>query len=301
MQSAARVEFPPAWLGKADKTSRALDRLARKMEPALRDAFMAAVRSVKATTTVQAIYDALTSSSPGDAIRMATDALDLERMRQALAQIVDAAGMIGQAALEKELRPFGAKFDMVNPRAVDYIRHESAMLVREIKNDQRAAVRNIIERSFVEGIPPKTAAREIKSFIGLTEYQTNVVMNYQLRLLESGAADVEGKTIRYGEKLLRRRSITIARTESINASNAGLQASWEVGRDLGVIPREAYQVWIVAPDDRLCPICEAIPLMPENESVPIGGVFILPDGRRVKRPTAHPNCRCTIGLGFPKE
>jgi hypothetical protein len=51
---------------------------------------------------------------------------------------------------------------------------------------------------------------------------------------------------------------------------------------------EMEKVWIVTPDDRLCPICAAM----GDERTAIDGTFAFGG----KAPPRHPNCRCAIGL-----
>jgi hypothetical protein len=79
---------------------------------------------------------------------------------------------------------------------------------------------------------------------------------------------------------------TIAHTESMWAANEGQKELWAQAVEDGLLDGDEMQVWIVTPDDKLCPICEE----QDGMTVPIGEEF--PTGG----PPAHPNCRCTIGL-----
>lgn len=82
------------------------------------------------------------------------------------------------------------------------------------------------------------------------------------------------------------RADKIARTETMRAVNAGQSEAWEAALDEGYLDEGAMKVWIVTPDDRLCPECEAM----DGETVPVDEEF---DGGD---PPRHPNCRCVLSL-----
>ena len=50
--------------------------------------------------------------------------------------------------------------------------------------------------------------------------------------------------------------------------------------------------WQTAADERVCPICSAIPLM-NADGVPMGASYASPAGPVKMPPDPHTNCRCT--------
>lgn len=82
------------------------------------------------------------------------------------------------------------------------------------------------------------------------------------------------------------RARMIAQTESNNALS---EAFMDRSRALGVTGKK----WIVF---HPCKVCEANAVMgPNNDGVlPIEGYYYHVDGSQIKRPTAHPNCKCTL-------
>lgn len=70
------------------------------------------------------------------------------------------------------------------------------------------------------------------------------------------------------------RARTIARTETMYATNKGIRANWE---SMGITRFE----WVTARDERVCPQCGPL------------DTKIVPD-EWPSDPPAHPNCRCTI-------
>src|SRR6266545_5811326 len=208
--------FPQIRFAKAidQRTLLYLERLARRMEPALRDAFLAAVRSAKSQATLSVIEQAMSNIDPAMAIREASGGLEFRMMRETLADIVQAAGSrVTESLRQVTGATLMARFDLSNPYAAQYARTEVGTMVQEITLSTQEGIQNLVERGITEGITPMQTAREIKSMIGLTGQQTDWVVNYQNNLYSSGAVDIDVKVDRYANKLLRQRAQTISRTE----------------------------------------------------------------------------------------
>lgn len=281
------------------RTLARLERLARQMEPALRSAFLAAIRDAKSNITLQLVEQALRAIDPAAAIRAATGGLEFERMRDTLADIVEASGNITTQALARTTGTLLASFDMTNPYAAQYARSEVGRLISGITQSTQEGIQRLIERGIVEGIDVRTSARQIRNMVGLTGQQADWVMNYEMRLLDRGIGDIDAKVERYANKLIRQRANTISRTETLDATNSGQQAAWKAAQDQGFLDKDVRVTWIVARDERLCEVCAPMPMMEENRNVKVGGFFTTGDGRRITRPQeTHPNCRCTTALKF---
>lgn len=185
------------------------------------------------------------------------------------------------------------RFDLLNPRAVEWVRSHSAELVRQVSDETKIAIRRVIERAFLEEMPPEEAARHIRSLVGLTERQATAVDNLRRRLIEEGRSPkrVQAMTETYTRRLIRERARNIARTEMIRASSAGQQEVWRQAADQGLIdPTTARREWIVTPDDRLCPVCAPL----DGKTVGLDEEF----APGVLHPPLHPSCRCATALKF---
>ena len=269
-----------------------LERYARRMEPALRDAFLAAVRSAKNNITLETLENAIRSINPEMAIREATGGLEFSKMRETLADIVQASGA---RATESLVRMTGAinaaNFNMVNPYAVHYARTSVGNLIREITQTTREGVARVITHGMEGNIDIREMSRQIKTMVGLTSRQVDWVMNYEGKLLESGAIDIDDKVARYADKVLRQRSQTIARTESLKSMAEGQRGAWKSMVDQGFLPQDLLIQWNI--NQGACKeICEPM----DGEQTELnGGYFILPDGSRVTTPQeGHPNCGCYL-------
>lgn len=192
------------------------------------------------------------------------------------------------------------RFDLTNPRAVSWILTQAGLLIQQISEESRRAIREILARGFDEGITVPKMAQFIRDLIGLDSQSANALANYRAALDASlPPAVAERRVTIYRDRLLRHRSMVIARTETIRAAAAGQHELWRQLKDDDLIDDTARRRWAVTPDERLCPICAPMPH--ENDLVGLEEPFITGDGRSILHQPAHPQCRCAVFLVFPDE
>lgn len=149
----------------------------------------------------------------------------------------------------------GFAFDRTNPRVKDWAAKHAGELIDGISKTTRDAIRDHVESAFDEQFDVDELADRIAGELG----------------------DDEGE-----------RADTIARTETMRASNEGQQEAWNQAVDDGVLTGDEKRVWIATDDELLCPICGDL----ADTEVGLDEEF--DDG--IDEPPAHPNCRCTMGL-----
>jgi len=296
----------------------------------IREAFIRAIEKIRGTSKEAQIADALATGDV-DAVMEVLD-LDTQIADAVRTQIVPAledtmiaAGRQAPAETIPVEGELAMRFDIANPNVVRFIRQYDLGLIQQITDDSREAIRGVVANALEFGGHPREQARLIRQSIGLTENQAAAVDNFRA-LLESGdrgaldrelrdrrfdltlqrtlgedAVDtlspdqIDTMVQRYGERMLSARAENIARTETIRAAEAGKQMAWNQAADDGLLSRTSVrQGWLVTPDDRLCIICAAIPLM-NLDGVPLGGSFVTPVGP-VDAPPVHPQCRCSTYL-----
>ena len=194
---------------------------------------------------------------------------------------------------------FTLAFDALNPRAVDWINLHAAQMVREVGEQTKLAVGEIIRRAFEEGMHPYTAAKHIQRIVGLTVRQGIAVDNYYRNLLREGRypqSVIDRYVERYAKRMQRYRARVLSRTETINASNAGQQMLWEDAAARGLLPANTRRQWLATLDDRTCELCAEL----HGQTVGLYEPFVASDGTTVMHPTLHPACRCSVGLVFPE-
>jgi len=295
------IAFPklrPVAIQKApgDQWWRALHQIADSLEPNVRNAFLRAVRMVQAKLDIVNLEDAVNRGT-----------IDQSAFWQALQSELDSAlraplreALLGGASIADRRLPSGTmRFDLTNPAAVRAVDTEVANLVREITNESRQAIRDLLQQSMLGSFDVHQLARQIRNSIGLTSRYAVAVDNYQQTLLDNGMPDGQAMTRSqaYADRLLRYRAQMIARTEVIRATSAGQQAVWNDAQAEGLLPVDAQRVWIVTPDDRLCEICAAM----EGQTVGLQEPFQSVDVGAVDYPPAHPSCRCATGIATTEQ
>jgi len=88
--------------------------------------------------------------------------------------------------------------------------------------------------------------------------------------------------------MIRRRAITIARTEVIDSLSAGVEQAWTQAQGKGLLGKNAKKEWMTTPFGA-CNICRAL----NGQAVALHANFESVLGP-LSRPTAHPNCRCGL-------
>lgn len=249
------------------------DRLANKLEPRIRREFLKAIDTIKSRTSIDEIVTALESGDP----RRFED-LVMEDFRgnvSATMQVVRGglqdSGALEAASVPRRISPKGFIFDAHKPETVEFINRYEFGLIQGIDETTRLGLRTIFRESQISGIPNRDKAKLIRPMIGLTDQQASSVFR---RVKSAEAAGMpKDKLDKLHDKIsarkIKERATVIARTETIRAGNAGQDAAWKQMVDKGLIPANTPRVWIVADDERLCPICESL----DGVEVELGGEY----------------------------
>jgi len=317
---------------------------AGKMESRFIAAFEAAIASIKSNISMRELSEAILtgdtmaverilrlSEAFAEAFKGVGLPAEVESLREAVTATFAAGAKAAMSKLPKGLQA-DITFDLVNPRAVQFLRDYEFDLIRDISVGTRESIRDVMIRAFEEGMHPRVAAREIRQHIGLTEHQTAAVRRFQQALIDGDAAtamrfklrdrrfdatlrahiseggliadrtpftpeQIQRMTDRYFERFLKHRSEAIARTETIRASNAGQHELWQQSIDDGLIdPRIVQRRWITARDERVCPICGPL----HGTIVAFGEEFTSLQSV-AEHPPIHVMCRCGLVLHFPRS
>lgn len=309
--------------------------VASRMEPRLRAAFLRAVRALRDSVTEDALAEALESGDVNQA--MALLALDdrfvaalngkglpdgVESLRGAL-QASFAAGANAAASMLPSAVGLNLSFDMKSAQAQAFLERYTFPLIRQLADNTKEGIRTVVLDAFKGGGHPYVQARKIKTFIGLTDNQSQAVLNYRAALSSSStlgrsldrrlrdgrfdstverairngaglsADQVDKMVARYQERFVQYRAQTIARSESLRASNKGQREVWREAKQRGLLPKDQQREWEVSGDERTCEIC-----------LPLDGVVVGLDEEfapGILDPgDPHADCRCTAKLVFAK-
>lgn len=180
-----------------------------------------------------------------------------------------------------------------------YAQQHAAELVVEISQESRLAIRDVMQRALIDGLTVTEQQFIFRESVGLTSQLANALYNYEKTLREAGTDPdtIRGLVAEKKKDYLDYRAETIARTETIKTTNAGVYEGIEQGvRDGFINPKEYGIEWIVTPDDRLCPYCRPL----SGKVVPIGQSFNTALGESKHAPL-HPRCRCSAALAPLQE
>lgn len=269
-----------------------------RLEAKQRRAFLAMFEALLGTEDMRLLMEMIGSGEllvVTPAMYDTIDALDLDttQFRDGLRQAMTAGGKATAKSVGLE-----GSFTITNPRAIQAARTLSAALEATLKKDAKQNLRDIITESVEGSLSRAETLKRIKAEIGLTAKQATALKTYRQQLIATGKsnAQVASMTQKYGDRLLKQRASTIARTEVARAVNIGQKEAWWQMRDNGLIPPTTMRVWITAQDEKVCPTCGPM----NNELAPLDGVWDTAFGP-TDIPHAHPNCRCTSGLVFTNK
>lgn len=283
-----------------------LQALADGAAPETKKKFLEALAKLNSNLDVGAIEDAL---ARGD-IEAIVDAIPWDELHDALKAIETAledvrsrAFELSRGAAEPHLDPqqlaihLGERTTLaigwrhVSSHVLDAIRARTGDRITAVTDETRAAVRQLVERTYTEGGHARTMIPAIRQTIGLTSRQERAVARYQATLQDGKrpADRVDRMVARYRKKLITYRAELIARTETLQAMNDGQRAGWSTLVERGLLdPNKFEREWlaIVPSDGRTCPTCTEL----DGARAPIGGLY---PGSGDLGPPQHPDCRCT--------
>jgi len=282
----------------------ALARLASRLEPAARRAFLAAVLESQAAIQLEALADAILRNQTVDITEQTQTHILRNRLINMGFKDAIASGFLrGAEFAHEELAKLNLNmnFNLINPHAVAFSERHIPRLVDSLVDGAERNIQRLITASFRDGIPPMRVARQIRNYIGLTDRDSRTSANFEQRLIDEGVnlRDVDRRVAMHAQRMVNRRAKTIARTEIMRAHNFGQDALWRESMNQGLLNKDdTFREWIITPDDRLdLQICERM----DGVQVPFKDYFSVPTVGDLMNPPAHPNCRCTVGLVFKTE
>lgn len=142
--------------------------------------------------------------------------------------------------------------------------------------------------SSADPIPAGELAARVRGFVGLTERETQAVLNFREAQLGAGAtqSQVDALAARYESQLRQARSLRIARTELSFASNEAQADALDDARAQGLVSGDVVKEWSTAEDEATCPVCSEL----DGIVTSLGSDF----AEGYDAPPAHPSCRCVV-------
>lgn len=206
-------------------------------------------------------------------------------------------------------------------------------LIQQLTDDVRASIADAVGDGIRQGYPPWKIAQRIRDTVGLTDRQAAAVENYR-SMLENGNPDALDRALRdqrsdstveasiaglrqltqdqtdrlvsgYEDRYIAYRATTIARYETLRASNQGTFDAVQSAIDDGTLdPSRVTKTWLIADDELTCDRCRSIVEF-QPDGVPMDQPFQWASSPKTRRgipetgyidiAPLHPACRCTNG------
>lgn len=219
-------------------------------------------------------------------------------------------------------------FDRLAPQTQDAADLFAAQFVREVTADTRQMIAGTVQTMISQGASVPRTAQAVRESIGLTQRQAAAVANYRTMLMARApdaldralrdrrfdqslaqhiagtkplsAEQIDKQVAAYHGRYLSFRAKTIARFESLFASNSGAIGAIRSSVSAGLLPAGTRKAWLVAHDERLCPRCRSIPEI-QPDGVPLDAQFQWRVASRhggssgtIDTAPLHVLCRCTV-------
>ncbi len=210
-------------------------------------------------------------------------------------------------------------------------------MVREVSADVRNTIAQVVTRGMAAGLAPDRIAREVKAGIGLTATQEAALNNYR-NMLEQGDAgaldrrlrdkrsdglvqaavdgtkqlspeQIDSLVNRYEQRYVAYRANTIARYETLRASNQGAIDAVQQAVDDGTLPEgRVTKNWLISDDERLCARCRSVvDIQPDGVALDENFTWRVVSRKGTERtgvigvPPLHPSCRCSATYSVDGE
>lgn len=317
-----------------DEVVQRIERAIDGQERRIADAFRESIAQIRDVATLEDIAERIEAGDIDGVERLLNEqevTNGLQPLEAAIAGAAFEGGRVAADSLEPVRGPNGNQvnfvFNQSNPRISEFARQISAQRVREVSDDVRAVVREIVREETVAGRNPRDAARRIRESVGLTARQERTVQNFR-RNLEMAAEgntqaarearslelrdkrfsirqgmtqeQVDRQVARFRQRYINHRAEVIGRTEATRALNGARQELMQTYVDNGQISeQQVRRFWRTARDERVRSSHRQIPAMNEdgvglNETfdTPLGPLRYPGDPRGIAQNTVQ--CRCVV-------
>lgn len=311
-------------------TRKQVEELIARLEPTLRKAFQDALDDWRNNIDMDALAAAIQRGNLEEAIRVAgLQPGVLTGFLRSYELAFEAAGVAEMTGLRLNII-----FNVRHLSGERMLRDYAARLVQGIDDNSRAMLRTVLTDGLARGQGSRATARELLSYIGMTDYSAKIALNFRRKLetdpksllaeLSSepkkgnyllrdrrldgiirravrdgkpiAAADIDKIITAYTNRSIRERAISIARTETLKAVNAGQHASYVQAVESGkVAAQDIRKTWWATRDNRVRDTHKEL----DRESVGLNEYFVSSSGARLLHPGDESapasevcNCRC---------
>ena len=230
------------------------------LEPEMRELYLRMVREARGRIPMVELQRAMAERNVPKVLSIIEKAATSIRPETAAAWRSVVEEIFGRTAIATSSRIasiLGFTFNLFNPDVMDHIEQHTAEHVL-VDDATKAEIANVIRAGKIEGINPVMEAQMIRSMVGPTGPHLRSAERYKQGMIDAKVrpALLQHNYDLYVNRLVNLRAETIARTENIQAANAGRLSAWDQMMKQGILERDRARLqWRVTEDDRLCPFC----------------------------------------------
>lgn len=194
-------------------------------------------------------------------------------------------------------------FESSAPNVLAWIQNRGAELVTASVEQQRDAIRVLLEKSVRERHSVDELAKMIRPCVGLTEPQAKANLKYYENIVktlreehprmktESIQRKAREAAAKYAEKQHRYRAMNIAQTEMAYAYNKGADESVRQAQEKQLIGKVVKR-WCTSNDDQVCEQCRSL----EGTEIAMDDQWTFKGVKSGENltPPAHPRCACAV-------
>lgn len=300
-----------------------LDEIAQYLTPRMRRALNVALAHMRNAVNLGDVVDALDEKDFYAAARalMAAQPAGEAILRSAFSDALAVAGRQFGAAAVAGLDPrLIFQFAVGTPASVEALDRLSVQFMPDIFGESEKVLRRALADGLRYGDNPVDVARDVRQYIGFTEYDYNIVQNFENKL-RTAPGDAFANTLRdhrydstvakaargeielsdtqigdmvdtYASRLLNWRTETASRTMTLNSVREGQLTSWLDAAEAADVPTDdIVKTWITTIDGRERPEHHDA----DGMTVGIDEEFDVDGGVQTPGEGVY-NCRCTMTI-----
>lgn len=244
----------------------------RKMQPPVKEFMDYMTRKLKAGIS------RMSGTSPTQKANSIADWEEIRKKGQEILKPVlfDVLNSGANSVTERELKK-QERFDPIGIEAIDWTNAHSAELVVEITQETMMGIRDVIATGIQAGKSMPAIARELRPIVGLNSRYAEAVGRLHTSLIAEGVAaqKAAARAERYAGRLHRRRTMTIARTETAFALSEGQRQGYAQMGVKRLMRVEAPTCCDICADydGHVYTIAEASGILPEHPNC--GGTWVM--------------------------
>lgn len=163
-----------------------IEEMAGELEPQLQKAVLDALEAQKGAIDLDSLAEAI-AAGDADSIMELLHIDEYELAAGPIGKVIHSGAVAAGAAtaiafIQPKIKGVQFTFGELNPTLVNHLQTYSLNLIKQVNDNTKEGVRQVLVEAMKAGENPKQAAVAIKQIVGLTSKQSQAVMNFRAQL-----------------------------------------------------------------------------------------------------------------------